>query len=132
EAPFNDSDVYKTIEAAAYSLATHPDPALDKYVDSIIAKIAAGQQPDGYLITYYTLHFPEKRFTNLKDHHELYCAGHLIEAAVAHYRATDKKNLLDVATKLADLLDKTFGPDKRHDVDGHEEIELALVKLADA
>jgi DUF1680 family protein len=130
--PFNDSDVYKTLEAAAYSLATHPDPDLDKYCDGVIVKIAAAQQPDGYLDTYYSLHFPEKRFTNLKDHHELYCAGHLIEAAVAHYRATEKKNFLNVATKLADLLDQTFGPDKRHDVDGHEEIELALIKLSDA
>ena len=131
---FNDSDTYKTIEAAAYSLASHRDPELDKYVDGIIAKIAAAQQPDGYIDTYYTIKHPEKRFTNLKDHHELYCAGHLIEAAVAHYRATGKSNFLDIATKLADLLDATFGPaaDQRHDVDGHEEIELALFKLADA
>ena len=121
------------IEAAAYSLATHPDPKLDKYLDDLIAKIAAAQQPDGYLYTFHTLNGTlDKRFTNLKDDHELYCGGHLIEAAVAHHQATGKRNLLDVAIKFADHIDATFGEGKRHDVDGHEEIELALFKLADA
>jgi uncharacterized protein len=126
---FNDSDLYKVLEAASYSLAAHPDPALEKTVDEAIAKIAAAQQPDGYLNTYYTLAEPGKRLTNLRDMHELYCAGHLIEAAVAHFRATGKRTLLDVAVKYADFIDGVFGPTKRHGVPGHEEIELALVKL---
>ncbi|MBA3272421.1 MAG: glycoside hydrolase family 127 protein, partial [Chthoniobacterales bacterium] len=129
---FNDSDVFKMVEGAAYTLAQHPDPALDKQLDELIAIFAAAQQPDGYLYTFYTVNKQlDQRFTNLKDKHELYCAGHLIEAAVAHHQATGKRNLLDVAIKYADLIDKTFGPGKRHDVDGHEEIELALFKLAD-
>lgn len=129
---FNDSDVFKVLEGASYSLAAHPDPALDKIVDGVIAKIAAAQQPDGYLNTYYTLAEPGKRWSNLKDMHELYCAGHMIEAAVAHYRATGKRNFLDVAVKYADYIDDTFGPTKRHGLCGHEEIELALVKLYQA
>jgi DUF1680 family protein len=126
---FNDSDVYKVLEGASYSLAAHPDSVLEKTVDGVIAKIAAAQQPDGYLNTYYTLAEPGKRWTNLATMHELYCAGHLIEAAVAHYRATGKRSLLDVAVKFADCIDNTFGPTKRHGLCGHEEIELALVKL---
>jgi DUF1680 family protein len=129
---FNDSDVYKVIEAAAYALATHPDPKLDAYLDKLIATVAAAQQSDGYLYTLYTIETPEKRFTNLKDMHELYCAGHLIEAAVAHYKATGKRSLLEVAIKLADHIDSIFGPGKRVGVPGHEELELALFKLADA
>jgi uncharacterized protein len=128
---YDDSDVYKVIEGAAYSLATHPDPKLDKYLDDLIDTIAGAQQPDGYLYTFYTLKGLDKKFTNLKDNHELYCAGHLIEAAVAHKRATGKDSLLNVARKLADHVDSIFGADKRHDIDGHEEIELALFKLAD-
>jgi uncharacterized protein len=95
----------------------------------VIAKIAAAQQPDGYLNTYYTLAEPGKRWTNLPTMHELYCAGHMIEAAVAHYRATGKRTFLDVAVRYADCIDNTFGPTKRHGLCGHEEIELALVKL---
>ena len=129
---FNDSDVYKVLEAASYSLAAHPDPALEKTVDEIIAKIAAAQQPDGYLNTYFTLAEPGKRLTNLRDMHEMYCCGHLIEAAVAHFRATGKRTLLDVAIKYADFIDGVFGPTKRQGVPGHEEIELALVKLSQA
>lgn len=128
---FDDSDVYKVIEGAAYSLATHPDPKLDQYLDDLIDTIAAAQRPDGYLFTFYTLKGLDQRYTNLKDMHELYCAGHLIEAAVAHKRATGKDSLLNVATKLADHIDSIFGEDKRHGVPGHEEIELALFKLAD-
>ncbi|MHB1036806.1 MAG: glycoside hydrolase family 127 protein [Pirellulales bacterium] len=126
---FNDSDVYKVLEGASYSLADHPDPVLDKTVDDVIAKIASAQQPDGYLNCYYTLVEPGKRWTNTRVMHELYCAGHLFEAAVAHHRATGKRTLLDVACKYADYIDATFGPGKKHDVPGHEEIELALVKL---
>ncbi|MGB7157956.1 MAG: glycoside hydrolase family 127 protein [Tepidisphaeraceae bacterium] len=128
---YDDSDVYKVIEGAAYSLATHPDPKLDQYLDDLIATIAAAQQPDGYLYTFNTLNGLDKKYTNLKDSHEMYSAGHLIEAAVAHKRATGKDSLLNVATKLADHLDSVFGEGKRHDIDGHQEIELALFKLAD-
>ena len=126
---YDDSDLYKVLEGASYSLAQKPDPDLERRLDDIIAKIAAAQHPDGYINTYYTLKEPGRRWTNLKDMHELYCGGHLIEAAVAHHRATGKRNLLDVAVKFADHADSVFGPDKRHDVCGHEEIELALIKL---
>ena len=85
---FNDSDVYKVLEGASYSLQAHPDAELEKQVDEVIAWIAAAQQPNGYLNSYYTLKETDKRWTNLKDMHELYCAGHLFEGAVAHYRAT--------------------------------------------
>lgn len=128
---FMDSDVYKALEAASYSLAAHPDPALERRVDQFIARIAAAQMPDGYLNTWYQVNAPDQRFTNLRDNHEIYCAGHLFEAAVAHYRATGKRTLLDVATKFADLLDRTFGDadGKRLGYCGHPEAELALVKL---
>jgi DUF1680 family protein len=126
---FMDSDVYKALEAASYSLATHPDPALELRIDEIVSKLAAAQLADGYLDTYYIVKEPGRRWTNLRDNHELYCAGHLIEAAVAHFRATGKTNLLHVATKLADHIDATFGPDERMGYCGHPEIELALVKL---
>ncbi len=126
---FNDSDVYKVLEGASYSLSDHPDPVLEKMVDDVVAKIAAAQQENGYLNTYYTLVEPDKKWTNCRVRHELYCAGHLFEAGVAHHRATGKTTLLDVATRFADRIDALFGPDRRHDVPGHEEIELALVKL---
>jgi DUF1680 family protein len=128
---FMDSDIYKALEAAAYSLATHRDPALDKKVDEIIAILAAAQMPDGYLNSYYTVKEPNKRWVNLRDNHELYCAGHMFEAAVAHYQATGKRNFLDVATKFADNIDSVFGsaPGKRMGYPGHPEIELALIKL---
>ena len=130
---FNDSDLYKVLEGASYALAAHPDPELEKYVDGVIARIAAAQQKDGYLYTFYTVNKTlDKRFTDCRSKHEMYCAGHLFEAAVAHYRATGKRTLLDVACKLADHLDATFGPDKRHDIEGHPEPELALVKLYEA
>ncbi|MBS1724096.1 MAG: glycoside hydrolase family 127 protein [Armatimonadetes bacterium] len=128
---FDDSDVYKSLEAACYALAARSDGKLEAQVDAVIAKIAAAQRPDGYLDTYYEINAPEKRFTRLNSDHELYCAGHLFEAAVAHYRATGKRSLLDVATKYADLLVKTFGDGsgKRMGYPGHPEAELALVKL---
>ncbi|MHB8972099.1 MAG: glycoside hydrolase family 127 protein [Pirellulaceae bacterium] len=126
---FNDSDVYKVLEGASYSLADHPDPVLERMTDEVIAKIAAAQRPSGYLNTYYTLVEPGKEWTECGVKHELYCAGHLIEAAVAHFRATGKRTLLDVAIKYANYIDGLFGPGKRVDVPGHEEIELALVKL---
>jgi DUF1680 family protein len=128
---FMDSDLYKGLEAAAYSLATHPDPDLERRLDDIIAKIAAAQQTNGYLNTWFTVKEPDKRWTNLRDQHELYCAGHMFEAAVAHYQATGKKNFLSVAAKFADHIDSVFGPPpKRLGYPGHPELELALVKLA--
>jgi DUF1680 family protein len=131
---YSDSDLYKTLEAISYSLATDPDPTLDKRLDAIIARIGAAQREDGYVNTWYEVNAPDKRFTNLKDHHELYCAGHLFEAAVAHYQATGKKTLLNIATRYADLLCKTFGdgPGQRPGYCGHPEVELALVKLSRA
>jgi DUF1680 family protein len=128
---FNDSDLYKVIEGAAYSLKIHPDPELEKYVDGVIEKIAAAQWDDGYLYTFYSLpqHQPEKRWTEVREKHELYCAGHFFEAAVAYYQATGKRKILDVAIRLADYIDSVFGPGKRYDVPGHEEIEIGLVKL---
>lgn len=126
---YNDSDVYKVIEGAAYSLALHPDKQLEARVDKIIDDIAAAQQPDGYLNGYYTLMEPDKRWTSLNYKHELYCAGHLFEAAVAYEEATGKTKLLDAARRFADCIDSVFGPGKRIGWPGHEEIELALVKL---
>lgn len=125
---FNDSDVYKVLEGIAYSLMNHPDPELEKKADEIIDLIASAQQQDGYLMTYFTLVEPDKRWTDMSKH-EMYCGGHLIEAAVAYKQATGKEKLLNVARRLADHYDSMFGPDKRHWVPGHEEIELALVKL---
>lgn len=128
---YNDSDVYKVIEGAAYSLAQQPDPDLEAYLDALIAKIAAAQEDDGYLNTYHTLVTPDRKWTDIRVKHELYCAGHLIEAAVAHHQATGKRNLLDVAIRLADHIDSVFGEDGKHEPPGHQEIEIALVKLAD-
>jgi DUF1680 family protein len=126
---FYDSDLYKVIEGIAYTLTLKPDPALEKRADAIIDLIAAAQQPDGYLNTYYTLVKPQERWKNIQHGHELYCAGHLIEAAVAYHQATGKRKLLDVARKLADHIISVFGPGRRIDTSGHEELELALVKL---
>jgi DUF1680 family protein len=127
---FMDSDLYKALEAASCSLATHPDPALEKQLDDIISLLAAAQQPDGYLNSYYTVKEPGQRWTNLRDCHELYCAGHMFEAAVAHFQATGKTTFLTVATRYADYIDSVFGPaPKRLGYPGHPEIELALIKL---
>ena len=126
---FDDSDVYKALEGIAYTLVNHPDSALEKKADEWIDKFAAAQQPDGYINTFYTLTGLDKRWTNM-DKHEMYCAGHMTEAAVAYYQATGKRKLLDVAIRMADHMMETFGPEKRHWVPGHEEIELALVKLS--
>ncbi len=126
---YNDSDVYKVLEGAAYILGTHPDPELETRIDKIIDKIAAAQQPDGYLNSYYTCVEPDQRWTDLKRMHELYCAGHMFEAAVAYHQATGKDKFLNVAKKFADHINHRFGPDKKLGYPGHEEIELALVKL---
>ncbi|MFH0990201.1 MAG: glycoside hydrolase family 127 protein [bacterium] len=134
---FNDSDVYKAIEGASYSLATHPDTTVNRYLDSIIAIIAQAQEPDGYLYTARKLiredYQPpggKERWIGIKDgSHELYNVGHLYEGAVAHFYATGKRTLLNVAIKNANLLCETFGPGKRGEVPGHEEIEIGLCKL---
>lgn len=127
---YNDSDVYKVLEGAAYSLAKHRDAALEKRVDGVIELIAAAQLEDGYLNTYVQLVKPTERWKNMAHGHELYCAGHLFEAAVAYAQATGKERLLSVARKLADRIAADFGPGKRVDPCGHPEVELALVKLA--
>jgi DUF1680 family protein len=126
---FYDSDLYKVIEAIGYSLADRPDPELEKRTDHIIDLIAAAQQPDGYLNTYFTLVKPQERWKDIRYGHELYCAGHLMEAAVAYRQATGKDKLLGVARRFADHILSTFGPGKRVETSGHEEIELGLVKL---
>lgn len=125
---YDDSDLYKMIEGCSYSLMNHPNPELEKKLDDIIAKIAAAQQEDGYLMTYFILGNLNERWTNM-DKHEMYCCGHLIEAAIAYYNATGKRSLLDVAIKYANHIDNTFGAGKKTWVPGHQEIELALVKL---
>ncbi|MFB6202513.1 MAG: beta-L-arabinofuranosidase domain-containing protein, partial [Halorhabdus sp.] len=126
---FQDSDAYKWIEAASYVLADREDPDLAARVEDVIDLIAAAQEPDGYLNTYFALEEPDKRWSNLNTMHELYCAGHLIEAAVAHHRATGEESLLAVATDLADHIDDVFG-EVVDGAPGHQEIELALMKLA--
>ncbi len=127
---FNDSDVHKLVEAASYTLQTHPNPEWKAELDEVIDTIAKSQQKDGYLNSYFTLVEPQKRWQNLGMMHELYCAGHLFEAGVAHYQATGEQKLLDVACRFADLIDNTFGHGKRDGLPGHQGIELALVKLA--
>lgn len=126
-----DSDIAKWIETASYSLAAHPDAALEARIDALIARIAKAQRPDGYFNTYFIRREPAKRWTNLRDWHELYCAGHMIEAAVAHAQATGKRSLLDIVQRQADDIARVFGPgpDQRRGYCGHPEIELALVKL---
>jgi len=128
---FWDSDVAKWIEAVGYSLATHPDEKLKELVDGVIDMIAEAQQEDGYLNIHFTVVEPDNRWRNLRDMHELYCAGHLMEAAVAYYQATGKRELLDVLCRYADHIDSIFGPEEgqKRGYPGHEEIELALVKL---
>lgn len=131
---FQDSDVAKWIEAASYALADQPSPALEALVDEAIRLIAKAQGPDGYVNTWFTLVGPEKRWTDLPWGHELYCGGHLIEAAVAHFQATGSRRFLDVMVRYADGLLPVFGPGGPHEEDacGHPEIELALHRLADA
>ncbi len=133
---FNDSDVFKVVEGAAYALHLYPDPELDRYLDDLIAKFAAAQEDDGYLYTARTVD-PENtpkgvgkaRWSNIMHGHELYNVGHMYEAAVAHFLATGKRTFLDGAGKTADLVDRVFGPGKTCDVPGHEEIEIGLCKL---
>ncbi|MFD2200376.1 glycoside hydrolase family 127 protein [Shivajiella indica] len=125
---YDDSDVYKALEAIAYSLKNRSDAGLEQKADEWIDKIAAAQEPDGYINTYYSLTGLENRWTDM-DKHEAYCAGHLIEAGVAYYQTTGKRKLLDVGIRMADHIDETFRQKNIPWVVGHEEIELALVKL---
>ncbi|MGF7035985.1 DUF1680 family protein [Paenibacillus mucilaginosus] len=128
---FQDSDVAKWLEAVGYSLANHPDPELERTADEVIELIAKAQHENGYLNTYYTIKEPGGQWTNLHEAHELYCAGHMMEAAVAYYEATGKRRLLEVMCRFADYMESVFGrePGKLRGYDGHQEIELALVKL---
>ncbi len=126
---FMDSDVYKWLEAAAYELHLHPNTGLQQQAAEVIALIGAAQQSDGYINTHYQVVEHGQRWIDLDFGHELYCAGHLFQAAAAHYRATHSTHLLDIATRFADLLCNTFGPDKRQGACGHPEIEMALVEL---
>jgi uncharacterized protein len=128
---FGDSDPAKWIEAASYSLATHPDPELEELVNQVTEKIISAQQPDGYLNTHFTHTQPEMRWKNVRDWHEMYCAGHLIEGAVAHFQATGQRRFLDALCRYADHIDSTFGAEegKLRGYPGHPELELALMRL---
>ncbi|GAC1368295.1 MAG: glycoside hydrolase family 127 protein [Hymenobacter sp.] len=135
--PFDDTDIYKTLEGASYSLSMSPDKALAAYLDVLIAKVGAAQEPDGYLYTARTIDpahphpwaGPERWVNEREMSHELYNAGHLYEAAVAHYQATGQKTLLNIALKNADLVCSVFGPGRRTVAPGHEIVEMGLVKL---
>jgi len=135
--PFDDTDIYKTIEGASYSLAVHPDKKLEAYLDSLITIVGKAQEPDGYLYTSRTidpLHpgswaGPQRWVKEQENSHELYNAGHMYEGAVAHFMATGKRNFLNIALKNADLLVRTFGPGKLHVAPGHEIVEMGLVRL---
>lgn len=128
---FQDSDVYKWLEAAGNILLIKRDEELERKADAIIDIIEKAQEDDGYLDTYFTIEEPDKKWTDLLECHELYCAGHFIESAVSYYRATKKYKILDIASRLADHLCTVFGPEegKNHGYPGHQEIELALVRL---
>ncbi len=128
---FQDSDVAKWLEAVGYSLSIKRDSELERQADEVIDLVGEAQQEDGYLNTYFTIKEPGKRWTNLNDCHELYCAGHFIEAAVSYYEATGKRKLLDIMCRMVDHIDAVFGPEegKLRGYDGHQEIELALIKL---
>lgn len=126
---YTDSDLFKWMEAAALALQSGDDPAIRASLDSMIEEVAAAQEPGGYVNTYYSLERTAQRFTNLRHGHELYCMGHLIQAGIAHYRATGQKRLLDVGIRYADHILDQFGPGKKPAFDGHPESELALVEL---
>ncbi len=128
-APYLDSDLYKWLEAVAYELGNGPDAELAHMADETIDLLARAQRPDGYLNSYYTVVKPDKRWQELRDGHELYCAGHLFQAAVAHRRVTGSTKLLDIARRLADCIDGVFGVGKRRGTCGHPEIEAALIEL---
>ncbi|GIP28113.1 hypothetical protein J23TS9_32430 [Paenibacillus sp. J23TS9] len=131
---FQDSDLGKWLETVGFVLSVTQDPQLVQIADEVIDLLERAQQPDGYLNTYYTVKEPGKRWTNLRDNHELYCAGHLMEAAVSYYEATGKTKFLDIMSRYADYIAEVFGKEEgqKRGYDGHPEIELALVKLAHA
>ena len=128
---FQDSDFAKWLEAVAYSLMWYPDPTLEQTADGAIRDVIAAQQPDGYLNTYYIINGLDKRFTNLRDDHELYCLGHMLEGAIAYQQATGKDELLKALVRYVDLVDSLIGPEagKLRGYPGHQELELALVKF---
>lgn len=126
---FADSDAYKWLDAASRIYALHPDPQLASLMDSFIALLRRAQSPDGYIFTYNQIHFPGQRWVNLQIEHELYCLGHLIEAGVSHHAATRRKDLLDICIKAADLLAGDFLDASNDKTCGHEEIEIALIRL---
>ena len=126
---FQDSDLAKWLEAAAYSLVNHPDAELEARMDELIELIGSAQYEDGYLNTYFTVKEPDRKWTNLQEAHELYCAGHMIEAAVAYYEATGKDRLLNIMKKMADHIYRHFIEEKAEGYPGHPEIELALMRL---
>lgn len=128
---FQDSDFAKWVEAAAYSLINHPDPELEKTADEAIDIVCAAQAENGYLDTYYIINGMDRIFTNLRDHHELYCFGHLVEGAAAYYQATGKDKLLQAAERYADFIITRFGPEegKCKGYPGHEIVEMALARL---
>src|SRR5215213_3941395 len=127
---FADSDAYKWLDAAARIHALYPDPELVSLMDSLIALFGRAQMDDGYLFTYNQIHFPGQRWVNLQIEHELYCHGHLIEAGVSHYESTSRRDLLDLCIKAADLLVRDFLNASNDKTCGHEEIELALIRLS--
>ena len=127
---YNDSDVYKWLEAASYALGRAPSKELEARVDEVVDLIRAAQRPDGYINTYFSGPQASWRYRNLNDEHELYCMGHLIQAGVAHRRSTGSERLFEVVVRAADHICATFGPEGRPEPDGHPEIELALVELA--
>lgn len=133
-AVFQDTDVAKWLQAVAYSLEPFPDPALESLADDVISLIGRAQQPDGYLNTYYTIEEPQGRWQNLMEGHELYTAGHMIEAAVAYFEVTGKREFLDIVCRFADCIDAVFGNGTGQcgGYPGHPEVELALYQLADA
>ncbi len=124
-----DSDLHKGLEGACHLLASAHDPVLSERVDEMLRRIVAAQQDDGYLVTYFIAKEPQNRWADMRTNHELYNAGHFFEFAVAHHQLGGSRVALDAARKFADHIDRTFGPGKRYEVCGHQEIELALVKL---
>jgi len=126
---FNDSDVYKWIEASALSLAAEPDRELENLVERVVHEVAAAQDDDGYIDTYFAFERKGERWANLREMHELYCHGHLFQAAIALYRSTGARKLLDVACRAADNIANVFGPGGRQGTPGHPEVEMALVEL---
>ena len=124
-----DSDLHKALEGAMYSLQQQPDPQMRQRVEGILDRILAAQQPDGFLISYFIITGLDKKWDDLRLEHQMYNAGHFFEMAVAHERLTGQARMLDASKRFADHIDSVFGPGKRYDVDGHQEVELALIKL---